>query len=654
MRCTPSHSSVVSRPGAAWLPRTAGLPDDAYEHDGQITKRAIRAVTLAALAPAPGQLLWDVGAGSGSIGIEWLRAEPTARAIAIEARRRAGAAGTAERAGARRAAARRARGASAGGARRARTARMPSSSAEGSPEPGLLDACWDALRPGGRLVANAVTLESEQLLVAELRAARRRARAARGQPRRAARRLQRLAPAAADRAVERRARSRRDRALHRRRARRGRSADAARRAADRGVPGVRLRRLARAARGARARARGRPAGRHAAPLARRDRRGVARGRTSAARTSRACTRATSRSTARSASRRGGSTSWAFRWDVTPGVPAFAAAAATLRRELTLPGVAQTVILTRHSRESTAMPAGEELASLAAHGTTLVLHLAVQALDEIAATLVPHYGADCPAVVVARASWPDELVLTRHARDDRRRGARGRRAADRGRDGRAGARPGGLRREPPLLGVARAPVGAMTQPRVLLLGGTGEARELAAALTRDGVPVISSLAGRVASPRLPEGEVRVGGFGGPEALARWLRRQRHRGGRRRHASVRGADLELGGRGLRDAPRCRCCGSSARAGARGRVTTGTGSTTRGAAAAAMPALGERVFLTTGTAGPGRLRGRPGLVSRALHRPARAAAARAARAAARPRAVHAGGRAGPDRSSRASTSS
>jgi precorrin-4/cobalt-precorrin-4 C11-methyltransferase len=99
------------------------------------------------------------------------------------------------------------------------------------------------------------------------------------------------------------------------------------------------------------------------------------------------------------------------WDVTPGVPAFAAAAAALRRELTLPGVAQSVILTRHSRESTAMPAGEELASLAAHGSTLVLHLAVQALDEIVETLVPHYGAGCPAVVVARASWPDELIMT---------------------------------------------------------------------------------------------------------------------------------------------------------------------------------------------------------------------------------------------------
>lgn len=98
------------------------------------------------------------------------------------------------------------------------------------------------------------------------------------------------------------------------------------------------------------------------------------------------------------------------WDVTPGVPAFAAAAASLRQELTLPGVAQTVILTRHSKRSTALPPGEELASLAAHGTTLVLHLAVQAIDEIVVALEPAYGADCPAVVVARASWPDERIV----------------------------------------------------------------------------------------------------------------------------------------------------------------------------------------------------------------------------------------------------
>jgi precorrin-4/cobalt-precorrin-4 C11-methyltransferase len=99
------------------------------------------------------------------------------------------------------------------------------------------------------------------------------------------------------------------------------------------------------------------------------------------------------------------------WDVTPGVPAFAAAAAALRQELTLPGLAQTVILTRHSRRSTPLPAGEELGGLAAHRATLVLHLAVQVIEEVVATLTPHYGADCPAAVVARASWPDEVVLT---------------------------------------------------------------------------------------------------------------------------------------------------------------------------------------------------------------------------------------------------
>jgi precorrin-4/cobalt-precorrin-4 C11-methyltransferase len=98
------------------------------------------------------------------------------------------------------------------------------------------------------------------------------------------------------------------------------------------------------------------------------------------------------------------------WDVTPGVPAYAAAAAALRRELTIPGVAQTVILTRHGRRASPMPGGERLAGLAAHGATLVVHLGAQAIDEIAATLAEHYGPGCPAAVVARASWPDELVL----------------------------------------------------------------------------------------------------------------------------------------------------------------------------------------------------------------------------------------------------
>lgn len=98
------------------------------------------------------------------------------------------------------------------------------------------------------------------------------------------------------------------------------------------------------------------------------------------------------------------------YTLTPGVPAFAAAAAALGQELTRPGVAQSLILTRHARRATALPAGEQLAELAAHGTTLAIHLGTQAIEEIASTLAPHYGDDCPVAVVARASWPDEVVL----------------------------------------------------------------------------------------------------------------------------------------------------------------------------------------------------------------------------------------------------
>ena len=98
------------------------------------------------------------------------------------------------------------------------------------------------------------------------------------------------------------------------------------------------------------------------------------------------------------------------WQVVPGVPAFAAAAAALGQELTLPGVAQTVILTRHARRATPKPDGEQLGALAAHGATLVIHLGAQAMEELAADLTPHYGADCPVAVVAWASWPQEVVL----------------------------------------------------------------------------------------------------------------------------------------------------------------------------------------------------------------------------------------------------
>ncbi len=98
------------------------------------------------------------------------------------------------------------------------------------------------------------------------------------------------------------------------------------------------------------------------------------------------------------------------YDVTPGVPAFAAAAASLKRELTVPGVGQTVILTRTSARATPMPPGEDLATLGQSRATVVLHLAVQRIAEVVAELVPNYGPDCPAAVVAYASRADELVL----------------------------------------------------------------------------------------------------------------------------------------------------------------------------------------------------------------------------------------------------
>ena len=98
------------------------------------------------------------------------------------------------------------------------------------------------------------------------------------------------------------------------------------------------------------------------------------------------------------------------YTITPGVPAFAAAAAALGRELTLPGLSQTVILTRTAMKASAMPEGEELAKLGASGATLAVHLSVRNLRRVVDDLVPHYGADCPVAVVYRASWPDEVIV----------------------------------------------------------------------------------------------------------------------------------------------------------------------------------------------------------------------------------------------------
>ncbi len=98
------------------------------------------------------------------------------------------------------------------------------------------------------------------------------------------------------------------------------------------------------------------------------------------------------------------------YDITPGVPAYAAAAATLGCELTLPEISQTVILTRTAMKATAMPEGEDLASLGRSGATLAIHLSIRNLKAVVEQLTPCYGADCPVAVVYRASWPDEQVI----------------------------------------------------------------------------------------------------------------------------------------------------------------------------------------------------------------------------------------------------
>jgi precorrin-4/cobalt-precorrin-4 C11-methyltransferase len=98
------------------------------------------------------------------------------------------------------------------------------------------------------------------------------------------------------------------------------------------------------------------------------------------------------------------------YDVTPGVPSFAAAAAALQRELTLPEVAQSLVLTRTSGRASSMPEKEKLSAFAATGATLAIHLSIHALDKVVAELLPFYGADCPIALVFRASWPDERIV----------------------------------------------------------------------------------------------------------------------------------------------------------------------------------------------------------------------------------------------------
>ena len=155
----------IAAPGTPRLSRLAGLPDSAFRHDGQLTKRDVRAITLARLAPVPGELLWDVGAGSGSIGIEWMRAHPGCRALAIEAdegrqlliKHNRDALGVPGLQLVR------------GSAPQALTGlERPDAIfiGGGVTREGVLDTCWAGLKPGGRLIANAVTLQSEMTLMA--------------------------------------------------------------------------------------------------------------------------------------------------------------------------------------------------------------------------------------------------------------------------------------------------------------------------------------------------------------------------------------------------------------------------------------------------------------------------------------------------------
>jgi len=156
---------IVATPGARVIPLASGLADDLFEHDGQITKREIRALTLSALAPRAGERLWDIGCGSGSVSIEWMLAHPANTAIALEADpvRAARAARNAVSLGVPELRIEQGRAPDA-------LAGLPQPDAVfiggGARDPEVVATAWDALRAGGRLVANAVTLETEAALVA--------------------------------------------------------------------------------------------------------------------------------------------------------------------------------------------------------------------------------------------------------------------------------------------------------------------------------------------------------------------------------------------------------------------------------------------------------------------------------------------------------
>lgn len=241
------------------------------------------------------------------------------------------------------------------------------------------------------------------------------------------------------------------------------------------------------------------------------------------------------------------------WEIVPGVASFASAAAVLGVELTVPHVSQSVILTRVDGRASSMPPGEDLATVCASGATAVIHLAAAQMPRVVRELTPVYGADCPVAVVAFAGRSDEVTIRGSLADIAGR------VADSGISrsaviivGRVLDRVGG---DQPLRSVlssagrppeakakakANAKAESVVAPReaghhglvaseassppgrLLVLGGTSEGRQLTDLMVTAGLDVVTSLADRVSRPRLPRGEVRFGGFGGPVGLAHWIR------------------------------------------------------------------------------------------------------------------------------------
>lgn len=241
------------------------------------------------------------------------------------------------------------------------------------------------------------------------------------------------------------------------------------------------------------------------------------------------------------------------WEIVPGVPAFAAAAAGLGVELTVPHVAQSVILTRVDGRIAPMPSGEELASVCASRATAVIHLAAAQLPRVVRELTPVYGADCPVAVVSGANSSNEVTVRGTLADiasrvadsgisrsavtivghvlDRVGGDQPLRSFLPDSTGQREAIDTGVRDvvlssdAAPASSITRnaAPLPASSPPgRILVLGGTSEGRQLADLMVTAGLDVVTALADRVSRPRLPRGEVRFGGFGGTDGLVHWIR------------------------------------------------------------------------------------------------------------------------------------